>query len=190
MASNSSPAPFRLNSVDRNGRHIDPAVLSAAEEIFPRALDYGLKVLGDSAVVANVLEEVAAKVSRLLTIKDPPDEPAPIRNLAGYLFRAFVRHVNRVRSKQLILVSSGEADPASMPRWADPSRQFESKILVDEFLAQCDSVTQDMFGLRMQGFSWEEIGSIHEISAHAAEKRFSQAFRRARAKLKMLKDLK
>ncbi len=60
MAANGSPLVSGLNPVDRLGRNIDPEVLAAAEEIFPRALEHGLKSLGDSAVIANVLEEVAA----------------------------------------------------------------------------------------------------------------------------------
>jgi DNA-directed RNA polymerase specialized sigma24 family protein len=189
MATKSSPAPYKLNSVDRRGRKIDSEVLAAAEEIFPRALDYSLNVLGDSAVVANMLEEVAARTTRLLKAKDPPGEPAPIHNLAAYVFRAFARDVNRLRSKQLVLVSASEASK-ELPRWTDPSRQLMIKILTDEFLARCDSVTQDVFALRMQGFSWEEIGRTNGISAHAAEKRFSQAFRRAVGRLKMLKRAK
>lgn len=188
MATKSSPVPYRLNSVDRRGRQIDPAVLAAAETIFPQALDYSLSVLGDSAVVADVLEEVAARTSRLLKTKDPPDEPEPIHDVTAYLFRAFVRDVNRLRSKQLALVSAEEASKA--PRWSDPSRQFDIKIMTDELLSRCDSVTQDLFALRIQGFSWQEIGGIYGISAHAAEKRFSQAFRQALTRLKMFKRSK
>jgi DNA-directed RNA polymerase specialized sigma24 family protein len=185
MATEGSRGLFRLNPVDRLGRTIDASVLAAAEEIYPRAFEHGLRLLGDPAVVTNALEEVAASVSRVVQIKDPPGEPAPIRNLPGYVFRAFVRRVNRLKRKQLVLVSSGEDGQPSVPRWADPSRKFEIKILVDECLARCDFVTQDMFWRRMQGFSWEEIGRIHELSAHAAEARFSNALRRARVRLKI-----
>jgi DNA-directed RNA polymerase specialized sigma24 family protein len=182
MAANGSPLVSRLNPVDRLGRTIDPEVLAAAEEIFPRALEHGLKLLGDSAVIANALEEVAAAVTRVVS-RTPQGDPAAIKNLPGYVFRAFVRHVNRLRRKQLVLVSSNGDGQASTPRWADPSRDFETKILVDECLAQCDFVTQDMFWRRMQGFSWAEIGKIHGLSGHAAEVRFRHALRRAQARL-------
>lgn len=184
MAANGSPRVSRLNPVDRLGRNIDPEVLAAAEEIFPRALEHGLKLLGDSAVIANVLEEVAAAVTRVVSKTEAPrGDPVPIKNLRGYVFRAFVRHANRMRRKQLVLVSSNGDGQASTPRWADPSRDFETKILVDECLAQCDFVTQDMFWRRVQGFSWAEIGEIHGLSGHAAEVRFRHALRRAQARL-------
>jgi len=42
-AEGSSRSLVRLNAVDRRGRKIEPAVLAAAEEIYPKALDHGLK---------------------------------------------------------------------------------------------------------------------------------------------------
>ena len=184
LAANRFPQSFRLNAVDRHGRNIDPTVLAAAEEVFPRALDHGLKLLGDAAVIANALEEVAAVVSRVVarTVAARSD-PVPINNLPGYIFRAFVRHVNRLKRKQLVLVTSDDDRQVSVPRWADPSREFETKILVDECLAQCDFVAQDMFWRRAQGFSWADIGKIHGLTAHAAEVRFRHALERAHVRL-------
>ena len=186
MAAQGSPKVLRLNPVDRRGRKIDATVLAAAENIFKRAFEHGVKLLGDPAIVVTALEEVAANVSRAVAAKDPPGEPGPIRDLPEYLFRGFLRHVNRLKRKQLAVVSLGEASVESTtPRWANPSRDFEMKILVDECLAQCDSVTQDMFSRRAQGFSWEEIGMIYGESAHAAEARYSAAIKRVRARLKI-----
>ncbi len=182
MAADHSRVFFRLNPVDRLGRNIDPTVLAAAEEVLPRALEHGLNLLGDSAVVTNILEEVAAEVSRVVASKHAPGAPMPIQNLAGYVFRGFVRRVNRLKRKELILVSEGDGQPPTS-RWADPSRQFETKILVDECLAQCDFVTGDMFWRRVQGLSWSEIGKIHGLSGHAAEVRFRHALRRVQARL-------
>ena len=183
MAGAGSIGSFRISPVDQFGRKIDPLVLAAAQELFPRALEHGVKLLGDPAVVTNELEEVAATVSRVLRTKRSTGNPEQIRNLAGYVFRAFVRRVNRLRRRQPVMVSLAEA--AQVPEWADPSRQLETKMLLDECLAQCDFVAQDMAWRRIQGFSWEDVGKIHDLSAHAAEARFSQALQRARARLKI-----
>jgi DNA-directed RNA polymerase specialized sigma24 family protein len=185
MAAEGSGGVFRLNSVDLRGRKIDSAVLAAAEEIYPRALEHGVKLLGDPAAVTTALEEVAATVSLVIKGKDPPGDLARVRNMRAYLFRAFVRHVNRLKRKGLTLVSLSQVAEVADPPWADPLRQFENKILLDECLAQCDFVTQDMAWRRMQKFSWEEIGRIHGLSAHAAEARFSHALKRARERLKI-----
>ena len=183
MASGASPSSFRLNSVDRHGRQIDPAVLAAAEAVFPRALEHGVNLLGDAAVVANTLEEVAATVSQLIARRDPPGEPAPIRNLPGYVFRAFVRQVNRLKSKELAVLDAAIAGQTLAQRLADPSRQLEMKVLVDECLAQFDFTARDMCWRRLEGFTWDEIGPVHALSGHAAEVRFRNAVRAVKAKL-------
>ena len=183
MASGASPSSFRLNSVDRHGRQIDPAVLAAAEAVFPRALEHGVNLLGDSAVVANTLEEVAATVSQLIARRDPPGEPAPIRNLPGYVFRAFVRQVKRLKNKELAVLEAAIAGKTLAQRLANPARQLEMKILVDECLAQFDFMERDMCWRRLEGFTWDEIGPVHGLSGHAAEVRFLNAVRAVKAKL-------
>ena|SRR5579883_2690082 len=183
MASGAAPSSFRLNSVDRHGRQIDPVVLAAAETVFARALEYGTNLLGDPAVVANTLEEVAATVSQLIARRDPPGEPAPIRNLPGYVFRAFVRQVNRLKSKELAVLDAAIAGQTLAQRLADPSRQLEMKLLVDECLAEFDFVERDMCWRRLEGFTWDEIGPVHGLTGHAAEVRFRNAVRAVRAKL-------
>ena len=183
MASGAAPSSFRLNSVDRHGRQIDPAVLAAAENVFPRALEYGTNLLGDPAIVANTLEEVAATVSQLIARRDPPGEPAPIRNLPGYVFRAFVRQVNRLKSKELAVLDAAIAGQTLAQRLADPSRQLEMKVLVEECLAQFDFTERDMCWRRLEGFTWDEIGPVHGLSGHAAEVRFRNAVRAVKAKL-------
>jgi DNA-directed RNA polymerase specialized sigma24 family protein len=185
MVAEGSGSIFRLNAVDRRGRKIEPAVLEAAEGIYSRALEHGLRLLGDPAVVTNALEEVAAIVSRAVRTKDPSGGPAQVRDLRAYLFRAFLRHVNHLKRKELAVVSLSETAEKSEPPWADPSREFENKILLDECLAQCDFIAQDMALRRMQGLSWEEVGKIHGLSAHAAEARFSHALQQARERLKL-----
>jgi len=183
MASGASPSSFRLNSVDRHGRQIDPAVLAAAEAVFPRALEHGVNLLGDSAVVVNTLEEVAATVSQLIARRDPPGEPAPIRNLPGYVFRAFVRKVKRLKNKELAVLDAAIAGQTLAQRLADPVRQLEMKILVEECLAQFDFMERDMCWRRLEGFTWDEIGPVHGLSGHAAEVRFLNAVRAVKAKL-------
>jgi len=183
MASGAAPSSFRLNSVDRHGRQIDPAVLAAAETVFARAFEYGTNLLGDTAVVTNALEEIAATVSQLIARRDPPGEPAPIRNLPGYVFRAFVREVKRLKNKELATLDAAIAGQTLAQRLADPSRQLEMEVLVAECLALFDFVERDMCWRRLEGFTWDEIGPVHGLSGHAAEVRFRNAVRAVKEKL-------
>ncbi len=183
MVSGAAPSSFRLNSVDRHGRQIDPSVLAAAETIFPKALDYGQSLLGDLAVIANTLEEVAANVSQRMARRDSSGEPEAIRNLPGYVFRAFVREVNRLKNKELAVLDAAVEGQTLAQRLADPARQLEMKVLVKECLARFDFTERDMCWRRLEGFTWDEIGPVHELSAHAAEVRFRNAVRAVKAKL-------
>ena len=182
MAAEGSRSLVRLNAVDRRGRKIEPAVLAAAEEIYPKALEHGLKLLGDPAVVTTALEEVAAMVSRIRT-KDLPVTAMPVRDLRAYLFQGFLREVNRIKRKQPKIVRFGEIGRTPDLPWADRSQQFENKVLLDECLARCHPFAREMALRRMQGFSWEEIGRDYGLSAHAAEAWFSYALKQARERL-------
>ena len=185
MSAKGSRSLVRLNTVDRRGRKIEPAVLAAAERIYPRVLRHGLKLLDDPALITDALEEVAAAVSRMLRAKCSTDKALPLQDLRAYIFRGFLRHVNRLKSKEVEVISITEvAGPAGTP-WVDPSRQLETKILLDECLARCDFVAQDMAWRRILGFSWEEVGEVHGLSAHAAEARFSHSLHKLKERLKI-----
>jgi DNA-directed RNA polymerase specialized sigma24 family protein len=175
---------FRISPVDRLGRRIDPAVLAAVEQVLPMAVWYGSRMLGDPAVIAKLLEEAAAIVSRRLQLQCSLPERQRIFNVPAYLLICFKRKVNRAKRKEVVTVSLDETVRPSAA-CVDPAAQFDLKILADEYLARCDFITIDMYWRRVEGYSWEEIGRTYEMSAHAAEKRFSQAFQQVRAKLKI-----
>lgn len=174
-------AAVRVSPMDQRGRPISPLVLSAAEEISRRAIYHAERLLVDPAVAANLLEEAAATVSRALT-RNHHDRP--IRDLESYLFRAFLRRINRTKKRQSLLSDAADVD-ASLSRvsW-DPRKTLEMKIFVDELLLQCDPTVRDMLCRRLSGSSWKEVGRAYRISSHAAESKFSQALQKIKRKLR------
>ena len=179
---------FSVSPVDRLGRPISPVVQHAAEEIGRRAIEHAEKLLIDPAVAAGLLEEAAATVSRALASRKHCTQ-SDVRDLPSYLFRAFIRRVDRIRKKQLAQVDNVRVPTFGSGNSTNPQAAVEMKILVDELLTRCDAVTREMFYRRIQGFSWEEIGRSYGISAHAAASRFSQALRRIGEKLGLKSDL-
>ncbi len=169
---------LQLSPVDRFGRTIDPAVLQAAEELGHGVIEYGERAVGDPAVLANLLEESAAAVSRVLRTQQQGNG-TPIRDLRAYLFTALIRRVNRIARRRLASGNSPYPPSMGMPATEDLDR----KILIEEFLRRCDPVTREMFYRRIEGFSWKEIGKKYGVSAHAAESRFGQALQRVRKRL-------
>jgi hypothetical protein len=103
---------FRLSPIDGRGRRIDPVVLDVAEDIAARAIRHAEKLLRDPALATSLLEESAATVSRAIRAKNQTGN-APVRKLHAYLFRAFVRHVNRVKRKHPTFVELAKANPAT-----------------------------------------------------------------------------
>jgi DNA-directed RNA polymerase specialized sigma24 family protein len=169
-----------LSPIDHRGRAITPSVLCAAEEISRRALRHAERLSIGPAVAANLLEEAAAAVSRALTARRRNE--APIENLEAYLFRAFLRRVNKTQKRQLRL-DEAIGLLASSRKTPGPSSALEMKIVLDEFLMRCDPEMRDVLYRRIAGASWKEIGRVYQISSHAAESKFSQAFRKLKRKL-------
>jgi len=171
---------FLLNSVDRHGRPIGPAVLSVAQEISQQAVAYAERIIGDPAVVQNLFEEAAAAVSEAAETKHASDKP-PIRDLRAYLFRTFARRIAREKRKEAAL--RNEINLKERNRPTSGTTEFARELLLDEVMAACDKVTQEIALRRLEGFSWDEIGDRYRISAHVARLRFSKALQRARKRL-------
>jgi DNA-directed RNA polymerase specialized sigma24 family protein len=174
--------------VDRRGRRISPPVLDAAGEVARRAIQHAERLHIDPAIAANLLEEAAVAVSRAIDRKrDFTQEP--VHNLGPYLFRAFIRLVNKTVRRQLLEESAVRMLSVTSNSSTDPLAEFELKIFVDELLTRGDPVVRDMFYRRTQRFSWEEIALCYGISSHAAESRFSQALYRIRRTIGLKSDL-
>jgi DNA-directed RNA polymerase specialized sigma24 family protein len=169
---------IKISSVDQHGRAIAPEVLTAAHDIGRRALRLAEKELGDPATAASILEHSAALVSRALYSSPSAVRNCTVKNLQGYLFRAVVRNVDRLKLKELPTISGPEA---VLQRHAyNPSSNLETLLLTNELLAKADNFTRRVFQLRVEGYSWKEIGPTFGIDAHAAESRYSQGLKRIR----------
>src|SRR5437870_9624739 len=91
----------RVSPMDQRGRPISPPVLRAAEEVSRRAIHHAERLLVDPAIAANLLEEAAATVSRALKTKNTHERS--VQDLESYLFRAFLRRLNRTTKRQSLL---------------------------------------------------------------------------------------
>jgi RNA polymerase sigma factor (sigma-70 family) len=152
--------------------------LSVAQEIVHRAVSLGEKLLGDPALALTLFEEVAATVSKALTEKLPA-EKASIRDMRGYLFRAYLRRINIERKVTVALNDSTQEEQEKHTRRSSESN-IERQILLSEVLKSCDTLTREIFYLRLEGCSWREIGKRCGIPLNAASLRFSKALRRLR----------
>ena|GEM_PF-757000 len=171
----------RVSPLDRRGRPISPAVRIAAEEVSGRAMQHAERLFVDPAEAANVLEDAASAVSRALILKKTDE--SSIRNLQSYLFRAFLRRLNRTKKRELLLGKTVELEDFHLHPSHNVRTTLEMKIFIDEFMMYCDPVMRDMLCRRMAGYSWAEVAQKYGISRHAAESKFSQTLQKVRRKL-------
>src|SRR5947209_8139006 len=106
----------RVSPMDQRGRPISPPVLSAGEELSHRAIRHAERLRIDPAVAANLLEEAAATVSRALA----NISECPVRDLESYLFRAFLRRLNRTKKRQSLLAEAVELEAFLARLSSDP----------------------------------------------------------------------
>jgi len=168
-----SSRPLFLSSVDHLGRRIDSKVLEAAQRIGPRSVIHGERILGDPAMVLTLLEEVAGSVTLAIETKVLRGE-SPIKDLDGYLYRAFMHRVHDAKRRAPTLQSVGDIE------WKTPSArsafsEIERKLLLDELLGSYDTVTVDIILRHYAGQKWPEVGAACGISATAARLRFRKA---------------
>ena len=140
------------------------------------AVSHGERLLGDPALAANLFEEAAATVSKVLKEKVASGKP-PIRDIRGYLFRTYLRRISAAKRAQLVLEDAREE------KWVNHTRQarasdVEREILVKELLESCDTVTREIMYRRLAGFSWKEIEKSCGVPVNAANLRFGKTLRR------------
>lgn len=174
---------FLLNEVDRFGRPIAPEVFSVALEIAPRLIAHAQNMIGDSAVAATSLEEAAAAISAAIKEKQRTGAP-PVRDIGAYLFRAFIRIIDREEQKEAQLDQSIQELGETHGAQAEQGR-VEAAILINEIMSTCDRASRQIILLRLREYSWQEIGERFGISASAAEARYHKALDRARKKLRI-----
>lgn len=175
-------AVLLLNSVDRLGRIVEPTVLSVAQEIAHQAVSYGEKLLGDPALAISLLEEAAATVSNTIADKLALGKPG-ILDLRNYLFRVYLRRIGIERKAHVTFDDPTDEDWEKYAQQAEIS-DIERDILLMEVLESCDTLTREIFYLKLEGCSWAEIERRCGIPVNAASLRFSKTLRQLRQLLR------
>src|SRR5215472_12756231 len=150
---------LRVSPMDQHGRPISSHVLIAAEEVSRRAISHAEKLGIDPAIAANLLEEAAAAVSRAVRTRN--SQARSIQDLESYLFRAYLRRLNRFTKREL-LVGEAARQQACLSRGSwDPRQALEMKILIDELLMQFNPMMRDFFCRHSLLSSWSEVGRVY-----------------------------
>jgi hypothetical protein len=167
-----SSQEFWIGAFDHEtGVRLPRRLVEAARRIWPSVLAYTKRALGDTDMAAELLEQtVADAVGAGLD----PSAPA-VRNLPGYLFRSYIRHLRpeRLRRKRRISMDC-------MPEPVQPPEDIERRILAEEILSMMEVDVLDLFLRRGCGFTWVEIGAQLGKDPHALESRYCYELQRIR----------
>jgi hypothetical protein len=165
-----------LMRAGRKGKPLHAEVSSIAQEIAREALFYGNAVLGDSNHARSLFEYAVAEVSE--TVAARKSARSRFKDLRGYLLRIFIRRLSDEMQRR-----RGWKPLRSRIRVKEPDGVVEMALILDEVIAACDKTIQDVVLRRLDGFSWNEIGIHHGLSAQATRVRFRKALQRAQKAL-------
>ncbi len=175
--------PFWINDRDHHGRPLEPRVIAAARTVWGRACRSVIHLLRDPGRAPEIVEAVAAAVSRRLrrTGLDP------IRDVEAYLYWACVRSAKRIASRESTEQTGHEtaaleslAANTAGQRNVDPA----DELYVKEILSLVDSPTRELFLMRAAGYPWGEIAKMRGYAnAHSAEVQFGKKWKAALARI-------
>ena len=173
--------PFWIGASPKGGTLIDARVRDVAEKTWPWCYRHVQRCLHDGANAAQMLEEIAVKVSERL------QQDAEVgRNLRGYFVTAFARSVQaharrdeRIRFEGLSRDLEAALRPAA-PDWVEP---VEASLVIDSIKSQMDSDAQRIMNFRMLGYSWNDVGRQMGVTNREARSRFYYCLRKATAAL-------
>ena len=175
--------PFWISDKDERGQPLHAEVLAAAGRIWRRVLALTRFSLNDVSRAAEILEAIAAAVSRALRRRRA--EPA-VRDVDSYLLYAFARRLHKIAVKERRFQSGHSSDMLAHLAAATGRtlQDLEAEIQVQELMSFMDDNTRRMFSLRLQGYSWKEIAQrLGFKSRHSAEVQFNKGCRAARQRM-------
>lgn len=162
---------FWIARSENGAARVDDRVAAEAEGLWPWCYNLASARLRDGPSAAQLLEEVAAKVSTRLWTDERVGE-----NLRAYLARSFVRRLNAVIKKDARIQFRGLArDLETMlapesPEWV---RDIEVRLIFEALYLALDPMGRRMLNLRRAEFGWSFIASVFNLTPKQARTAFS-----------------
>lgn len=178
MGTSGPQPPFYRRPVGPRGGAIDDRVLDVAEPLWRACLAEVRRVLGDEQQAAPIVESVSESVSRQLTKNQEVG-----RNLAGYFYASFLRHVRgqAVRDGRICYCGLGhelEHFLALRDTTDWPSR-IEARIFLQQLAGAMTPEAKLLLSLRLLDWPWKTIAGQLKISEVQARTRFYRGLKNA-----------
>jgi RNA polymerase sigma factor (sigma-70 family) len=176
-------SPFWVPTVDRKGRPIHQSLIDTARRIWPRARALARRSSVDEARAAEILGIAVFRVSNVMYRKQTENQ---VRDPDSYLFWTFGRTLYRILKKEIMLDFIDVVEALRLKeliRSRKALSKTDRKILVRQVMRFMDVRTRRIFVLRVNRYSWKQIGEILGVSANYAEVMYSRGVERTRKRL-------
>lgn len=162
---------FWIARSENGAVRVDDRVDAEAKALWPWCYKLASARLRDGPSAAQLLEDVAAKVSVRLRADEAVGE-----NLRAYLARSFVRRLNAVIKRDTRIQFRGLARdletvlPPQSPDWA---RDIEVRLIFEALYLALDPMARRMLNLRRAEYAWSVIASSFNLTPKQARNAFS-----------------
>jgi DNA-directed RNA polymerase specialized sigma24 family protein len=173
--------PFWLHADGDGAEPIDPRVLSVARKNWPWAFWLTKRELHDGANALEIVEYIAAEVSKRLKA-----DPEIDRNLNAYYKTAFTRRVRAVAARNGRILYEGspqDLETNHQPIAADWIKLFEDRMVLKALLPYATDSVRRILNYRLLDYSWKEISRQLAVSEKQAKSRFYYGVHQARERL-------
>jgi RNA polymerase sigma factor (sigma-70 family) len=180
------PRPdFWINGRDREQRPIDPALLGAAEDLWPQVLELVKNGLRDETLAAELLEQV---VQELADSQRTGALSAELTHPRALLLTRFCqRLLNQIRRERRIsyvgTVLGLETRYGPLASTTRDTQALHERILIAQLLALTEPDARRLFVLRLGDYRWAAIGRLLGATTGAVRERYRAALKRLQDRL-------
>jgi DNA-directed RNA polymerase specialized sigma24 family protein len=162
-----------------SGVQLRADVRAAAKELWPRIRLEVNRILGDPSEAQELLEKAVQSVSLYLQRRGTESHDP-----SGLLVLAVYRNARRLARKRGRLHTVGSSTELSeqlrAPEWVD---HVERRIFVEQLVSHLRPENRAILRLRVEEFSWQEIGRMLRLDANTVRKEFWRDVRKVHLQL-------
>ncbi|MCI0724783.1 MAG: hypothetical protein L0338_38340 [Acidobacteria bacterium] len=175
---------FWISPLDGDQRPVDPALLRAAKEVWPRAFELVRNGLHDEPRTAELLEHVVHRIAEAQRSGKLPSELNPVQPLL--LARFHQRLINQIRRERRIAYVGTVLELDNLhaaPAATQDLHTLLRSILIAEILALVDQHSRRLMVLRLLDHKWSAIGRLVGAKTGTVRERYRVALNRLRERL-------
>lgn len=175
---------FWISNRDHRQRPIDPALIRAAEDVWPRAYQMIRDALRDGSGAAEFLERVIHGIAEAQRRGRLPELYSP---RSFVLTRLYQRLINEVRRNGRISYVGTLLDLEKVYGGREVKHgvveAIYRDILIAQLMALMDEDSRRLMVLRLMEYRWSEIGRSLGLRTGTVRERFRTALKRLRERL-------